>query len=70
MGDGTISMANGLGIKAVDSHEIRRKTRAPAPTHQNFSLIDALNLSSSASHGVANPPRVADPHNPLNLNPN
>ncbi|KAF7145032.1 hypothetical protein RHSIM_Rhsim04G0130000 [Rhododendron simsii] len=70
MGDGTISMANGLGIKAVDSHEIHRKTRAQAPTHQNFSLIDALNLSSSATHGVANPPRVADPHNPLDLNPN
>ncbi|KAG5557726.1 hypothetical protein RHGRI_007844 [Rhododendron griersonianum] len=35
-----------------------------------FSQLGVVNQSYSASHGFANPPRVADPHNPLDLNPN
>ncbi|KAG5523386.1 hypothetical protein RHGRI_035263 [Rhododendron griersonianum] len=36
MADGTISFVDGLGIKGIDSHEIRRKNRASAFTPQNL----------------------------------
>lgn len=36
MADGTISFVDGLGIKGIGSHEIRRKNRASAFTPQNL----------------------------------
>ncbi|KAG5552985.1 hypothetical protein RHGRI_010970 [Rhododendron griersonianum] len=47
MGDGTISMADGIGIRAVDSNELRRKIRGPTSTHQNLSNSKSISHEST-----------------------
>ncbi|KAI8564161.1 hypothetical protein RHMOL_Rhmol03G0160500 [Rhododendron molle] len=55
MGDGTISMADGVGIKAVDSNELRRKIRGPTPTHQNLGTSKTISLGSAVVDGSVTP---------------
>lgn len=57
-GDGTISMADGVGIKAVDSNELRRKIRGPTPTHQNLSKSNSISLGSAAVGVPVAPPQI------------
>ncbi|KAI8538817.1 hypothetical protein RHMOL_Rhmol09G0133000 [Rhododendron molle] len=58
MADGTISLEEGLGFKAIDSNEIRRKQRgisssAAFETHKPFDLCPA---SSSGSGPITTIP--------------
>ncbi|KAI8527856.1 hypothetical protein RHMOL_Rhmol12G0106200 [Rhododendron molle] len=55
MGDGSISMADGLGLKVVDSNELRRKIRGPTPTHQNLSTSKIVSLGSAVVDGSVTP---------------
>ncbi|KAF7143233.1 hypothetical protein RHSIM_Rhsim05G0116500 [Rhododendron simsii] len=59
MADGTLSMAEGLGLKTMDSNEVRRKQRGFNP--QIFTLNPFFLDSSSPSVSIPNRP---SPNNP------